>query len=141
MILKAEGRFIEIIILRRSYPESIDFEDGNWLESKIEIDVPGFKGLYGANLRVDDFERFYEDLEKLRTFQSKEIEFVTMEEGVYLKGTLDMTGNIKWYGMAKPSYGNSCLTFVIEMDYSSIDDLLRQTQDVLNNYPVIGKLS
>jgi hypothetical protein len=138
MILKSEGRFIEIIILRRSYPESIDFEDANWLESEIRIDVPGFKGLYGANLRTDDFERFYKDLGKLKTNQSSKIEFETMEEGLYLEGLLDMTGNIKWNGMAKSSWGNSCLTFVIETDYASIDDLLKQVQDILNEYPVLG---
>lgn len=138
MILKAEGRFVEIIILRRSHPESIDFEDGNWLETEIRIDVPGFKGLYGSNLRTDDFARFYADLKKLSTFQSKGIEFSTMEEGIYLKGILNLIGKIQWNGTAKSLYGNSCLTFIIETDYSSIDDLLRQVQDVLNDYPVIG---
>ena len=141
MILKSEGRFIELTILQRSYPESTDFEDGNWLETEIKIDVPGFIGLYGANLRTDDFERFYKDLEKLRINQSSIIEFTTMEEGLYLKGILDMTGNIKWNGMAKSSWGNSCLTFLMETDYASIDDLLKQMQEVLNEYPVIGAMS
>jgi hypothetical protein len=137
MILKSEGRFIEITILRRSYPESMDFEDRNWLESEMKIDVSGFKGLYGANLRTDDFEHFYKELEKLKSNQSKEIEFITMEEGLYLKGLLDMTGNIKWNGIAKPSW-DSCFTFVIETDYASIDNLLKQVSKILNEYPVLG---
>ena len=57
MILKSEGRFIEIIILHRNN-ESIDIEDANWLDAEIKINVPGFKGLYKANLRAEDFERF-----------------------------------------------------------------------------------
>ena len=141
MILKSEGKFIEVTILRRSYPESTDFEDGNWIEAEIKIEVPGFKGLYGANLRTDDFERFYKDLEKLKTNQSSKIEFTTMEEGLYLRGLLDMTGNIKWNGTAKSSWGNNCLTFVLETDYASIDDLLEQTKKVLNEYPVTGSMS
>lgn len=138
MILKSEGRFIEITILGRSYPESTDFEDANWLESEIKIEVPGFKGLYGANLRADDFERFCKDLEKLKTNQSSKVEFATMEGGLYLQGLLGMTGNIKWSGIAKSSWGDSCLTFVIEIDYMSIDELLKQAHEVLNEYPVIG---
>lgn len=69
MILKAEGRFIEIIILQRRHPDSMDFEDGNWLETEIRIDVPGFKGLYGSNLRTDDFDRFYTDQRNLLSNQ------------------------------------------------------------------------
>ena len=138
MILKSEGKFIEVSILRRSRPESTDFEDGNWLESEIKIDVPGFKGLYGANLRSDDFEQFCIDLKKLKSNHAKEIEFTTMEEGLYLKGLLDITGNIKWEGVAKSSWDSSCLTFRIETDYSTVDRLLNQVQEILNKFPVVG---
>ena len=138
MIIKSESSSVEVIVLRRSYPESTDFEDANWLESEIKINVPGFKGLYGTNLRTDDFERFYKDLEKLKTNQSLEVKFTTMEEGLYLQGLLSITGNIKWSGIAKSSWGDSCLTFVIETDYVSIDGLLKQVYKILNEYPVVG---
>lgn len=141
MILKSEGKSLEIEVLRRSRPESTDFEDGNWLESEIKIDLPGFKGLYGANLRSDDFEQFYQDLEELRANQANEIEFTTMEEGIYLKGKLDVSGNIKWEGVAKSSWDSGCLTFRIETDYSSIDSLLSQVQEILNEFPVVGTMS
>jgi hypothetical protein len=140
MILKSEGRFIEVIILRRIYPERTDFEDANWLESEIKIDVPGFKGLYGTNLRTDDFERFYKDLEKLKTGKSSKVEFTTMEEGLHLEGLLDITGNVKWIGTAKSSWGGSCLTFKIETDNASIDNLLKQMLEILNKYPIIGTM-
>lgn len=141
MILKSEGRFVEITILRRSFPEHMNYVDGNWLDAEIKIDVPGFKGLYGANLRTNDFECFFKDLEKLQTNQSSIIEFTTLEDGLYLKGILDITGNIQWYGTAKSSWGNSCLTFLIESDYASIDDLFKQTRELLKEYPVIGTTS
>ena len=48
----------------------------------------GFKGLYDTNLRTDDFTLFAEGLEKLRLGDSKEVEFNTLEEGIYLKGRL-----------------------------------------------------
>jgi hypothetical protein len=140
MIINGNTGKLEITILRRSYPESTDFEDANWLETDIKIDVMGFKGLYGVNLRTDDFERFYKDLEKLIDNQSSIVEFTTMEEGIYLKGILDMTGNIKWNGTAKSSCANSCFTFAIETDYTSIDDLLKQVQKILHEYPVVFQI-
>ena len=79
MILESEGRFVEIIILHRNNLESIDIEDANWLDAEIKINVPGFKGYYNANLRTDDFERFYKDLNKLKTDRFFQIEFTTMD--------------------------------------------------------------
>ena len=139
MILKGEGRFLEIRILRRSHPESLDFEDGNWLETEIRITIPGFNGCFGANLRTDDFSRFNRDLERLKASQANEIEFTTMEEGIYLKGKVEMSGNIQWIGTAKSSYGDSSLMFTIRTDFTSIDGLLYQVQGILKNYPVVGK--
>ena len=136
MILKSEGRFIEIIILHRNN-ESIDIEDANWLDAEIKINVPGFKGLYKANLRAEDFERFYKDLNKLKTGKFFQIELTTMEEGIYLKGSLDLLGTIKWEGIARSYWGNSVLTFEMETDYASIDALIEQTLEILNEYPVV----
>lgn len=95
MILKSEDKIVEIIILQKSYPEAKEFEDVNWLKCEIRIEVPGFKGIYGTDLRIDDFERFYEEIEEVRLLHSKELKLVTMEDGIYLKGTLDIYGHIK----------------------------------------------
>ncbi len=138
MLLQSNGRSINIEIIKRSRPESTDFEDGNWLETNIKIDVPGFNGHYGSNLRTDDFERFTQNLEKLKANEIKEVQFTTMEEGLHLIGVLEVSGNIKWEGTAKSQWGGSCLTFNIETDYSSIDDLLNQLRETLDTYPVIG---
>ena len=136
MILESEGRFVEIIILHRNNLESIDIEDANWLDAEIKINVPGFKGYYNANLRTDDFERFYKDLNKLKIDRFFQIEFTTMEEGIYLKGTQGLLGTIKWEGIARSYWGNSVLTFEIETGFASIDALIEQTLEILNEYPV-----
>lgn len=137
MILKSNGRYLQVTILQRSYAEAVDFEDANWLVAEVKIKVPGFNGLYGTNLRTDDFERFYKSLKRLEIDQSGEIEFTTVEEGIYLKGLLDVTGNIIWEGIAKSSWGESRLTFRIESDYTSVNSLLIQVQEILEEYPVI----
>ena len=141
MILQSESSFVQINVLRRSHPESTDFEDGNWLESEIKINVYGFKALYGANLRADDLQRFYEALEKLSNNLTKEVEFTTMEEGLYLKGQFDITGNIKWEGVANSEPGGNSLTFFIETDNASIGKLAKQVKEISDKYPVLGSIS
>lgn len=139
MILQSQNSFIQINILQRSYLESTDFEDGNWLDSELKISVSGFNALYGANLRTDDFQWFYEALKNLSNNISKEVEFTTMEEGLYLKGKLDITGNIKWEGVAKEPNGNS-LIFFLETDNNSIEKLIKDVKDILDEYPVFGSM-
>lgn len=39
-----------------------------------------------------------------------------MEEGIYLEGTFDASGDIKWIGTAKSSYGN----WYIHLDKSTV---------------------
>ena len=136
MKLQSKNSSIEINILRRSLPESNDFEDGNWLEAEIKINVSGFQALYGTNLRSIDFEQFYLELEKLKNNKTKKIEFTTLEEGLYLKGNLDITGNINWEGVAESEY--NILKFILETDNASIEKLANQVKKILLDYPVVG---
>jgi hypothetical protein len=62
MMLKGESSVIAINILRRSNINTSDYWDANWIEAEIKIQVPGFKAHYGANLRIDDLQRFHESL-------------------------------------------------------------------------------
>lgn len=45
-------------------------------------------------------------------------------------------GILKWEGIARPSYGSSCLTFVIETDFASLENLSVQICDILKEYSV-----
>ena len=127
-----------IDVLNRTNEDKNDYWNSNWLYTEIKIDVLGFKGFYDTNLRTDDFILFVEGLEKLRSGDSKEVEFNTLEEGIYLKGILEMTGNVQWEGVAKPSDGNNVLTFKIETDNASIDKLINEAKIISNEYPLIG---
>ena len=59
-----------------------------------------------------------------------------MEEVIYQKGTQCLLGTIKWEGIARSYWGNSVLTFEIETGFASIDALIEQTLEILNEYPV-----
>lgn len=84
MIIIGDKGKLEIDILRRSNLNTNDYWDGNWLESKIKIDVLGFNAIYKTNLRVEDLQRFHEALVMLQNGKTADAEFTTMEEGLYL---------------------------------------------------------
>ncbi|MDR2385884.1 MAG: hypothetical protein LBD80_09555 [Tannerella sp.] len=139
MILKGDIGKLEIKVLKRSNSETDDYWDGNWLESEIRIDVPGFNTLYGTNLRVDDLQRFYEKLTDLQSRNINEAEFTTMEEGLYLHCELVANGLIECKGKANNDTGNS-LNFRLQTDLASLDIFVNELKMILKSYPLVGSL-
>lgn len=136
MKIKNETSEVQINILRRSNSNTEDYWDGNWLEAEIRIQVRGFSCIYGTNLRADDFEKFYSDILMLNSGNNKEIEFTTMEEGLYLHLTAEPYGRIRCSGKGKDDASNS-LEFNFEIDLMSLDSIIAELKTLLKLYPVI----
>ena len=139
MDLKGNLGELNIRIIKRSNTDSRDYWDANWLEAEIKVNVLGFRALYGANLRIDDLQRFYENLLLFLDYKKNEIEFTTMEEGIYLKFTAEVNGEIKCEGIAKNILGDN-LIFKFDLDYTTMDIFNNQLKFILNSYPLIGSI-
>ena len=137
MILKGDKGEIELHILRRSNPDTEEFWDGNWLESKIIINISGFKINYTTNLRVDDLQRFYEGLIVFQNGKTTEVEFTTMEEGLYLHCHLEINGNVNCKGRASNDTGN-IFDFKLQTELVSIDTFITDLKSILKQYPMVG---
>ena len=136
MIIKGEASEIQINILRRSNPDAKDFWDGNWLDTEIRIHIRQFICLYGANLRVDDFQRFYESLVAFRNTQKPEIEFTTLEEALYLHFVMGDRGLIICKGKGNDNAGIS-IEFNFEIEIMVIEYLIAEVKKILSSYPII----
>jgi len=130
---------LEISVLRRSNSETDDYWDGNWLESQIKIDVQGINTLYGTNLRVDDLQRFYESLKALQNDTTKESEFTTMEEGLYLHFQVESNGSVNCKGKANTDSGDS-LDFKLQTDLATLDRFVVELETTLESYPLVGSI-
>lgn len=135
MIIKGESSEINVSILKRSNSAAEDFWDGNWLDAKIEMHVRGFNCVYGTSLRVDDFERFYEDVLALNSGTKQNAEFMTMEEGFYLHLQVEPNGVVICRGKAKDDLGNS-MEFKFESDLMLIEYLIEEVKMILKAYPL-----
>lgn len=136
MLLKNNSDFLEINILKRDNTDTNDYWDANWLEAKIQIVVQGFTANYETNLRIEDLQRFYEQITKLQENKSQEIEFSTMEEELYLKGKLKSTGILMCDGEANNQTGN-ILRFKLNLDDMSLNNFAQQLRKILQDYPII----
>jgi len=139
MRLNGDTGKLEIKILGRIKPETDDYWDANWLESEIEVDILGFNALYGANLRVDDLQTFYERLTPLQDGSAKKAEFTTMEEGLYLHCEVAPNGQINCKGIARDDTGIS-MDFKLQIDLASLDVFVSELKAVLASYPLVGNL-
>lgn len=138
MELSGTGK-IGITILRRVNSETNDYWDGNWLEVEIRIEVFGIKTIYRANFRVEDLQRFYEDLTLLNETTSKKAEFTTMEEGLYLHINVELNGVVNCIGRADTGNGNR-MDFNVQSDLATLDVFIRELKTTLESYPLVGSL-
>ncbi|MGO3306876.1 MAG: WapI family immunity protein [Sphingobacterium sp.] len=138
MELSGTGK-IEITILRRVNSETNDYWDGNWLEVEIRIEVFGIKTIYRANFRVEDLQRFYEDLTLLNEKNSKKAEFTTMEEGLYLHINVELNGIVNCIGRADTGSGNR-MDFNVQSDLAILDVFIRELKTTLESYPLVGSI-
>lgn len=137
MIFKAESGVIKINIIKRSFPDSDDYWDANWLEAEVEIDIPNFHASYNMNFRVDELQKFNEELINLRSLFVKEASFTTMEEGLRLECKTNSRGHVLCRVKAIDEY-QTCLNFDLETDIPSIAYWIKEVETVLQKYILIG---
>lgn len=135
MKLLGDSGKLEVNILGRDHTDSLDFWDGNWVNSEIKIEVPGFNAFYEANLRLDDISRFYQALIKLKSGTSNEAEFTTLEDGLYFRLAVERNGSINCNGKARNNLG-STLNFILDTDLATLDNFVREIDAILKSYPL-----
>ncbi|MEA1786484.1 hypothetical protein U1E44_10310 [Arenibacter sp. GZD96] len=140
MTIKSDYKHVKVKILKRLYPERYDFEDGNWISAEININLGIIKGLFSVNLRTDDFQIFLKELKDLQLGKLSIAKFDTMEEGIHLKGVLNLNGNIEWDGVIKFGNDNDKLSFKLVSDNMSLDTIVSDIENILKDYPVRGEI-
>jgi hypothetical protein len=136
MILGNNDEYLEIKILKRSYENSDNYWDINWLDAEIHIKVSGFEGLYNAFLRIEDFQSFSADLASLLYDQKAKADFHTFEGSLILVCTLQKNGILNCFGEAKNEIGNR-LMFSLDIEQENIFRCLKQIKVILDTYPVL----
>jgi len=134
MKIESDSGILEVNIVKRYNTECINYWDANWLISEVRIKIQGFEALYQTNLRVDEILAFYNDLLLFQKYQKQNVEFRTMEEGLYFNLVAEINGTISCTGKAKNML-KDYLIFNLDFDYATIDTLLEQLRKILKFYP------
>jgi hypothetical protein len=139
MYIEGESSRMEISLLRRSYPDSTDYWDGNWVSSEINISIPGISVSVPFELRTDELIGFLDSLTKVKNGSGNEFEMRTLEDGLYIKGEVELTGSIIWHCRITYPIGDGAnLNFRFNSDLNQMESLIQQLKKELITYPVIG---
>ena len=136
----SEYEFILIDVTSRSYPDTSDFDDRNWLNTKILVKAGSFSGAINGQIQANELTFFRDELTKLYRSLSGSAKFFTIEEWLLLeiagdgKGHFALTGEI----MDEVGLGN-ILKFKFDFDQTFMPKVLNDLEKVINAFPVLGK--
>ena len=137
--LLGDDTIIELDVLYRNYPDSSDYWDVNWITSKINIKIPGYHVNFDANLRTDELKDFVNEIKLMTKHLKGKATLSNMETFIQIEGEMDKLGKIMWIAeTCYPAGYGAVLKFEFESDQSFLNILIRELEEILTSYPVIG---
>lgn len=133
------SEFVAITVYGLSYPDSSDWEDGNWLDTKVAISAGGFRGKVGGHTRAEEYEKFLEGLVPLYESLKGEAGFATMEEWLTINVKGDGGGHTSVEIEIKdaPGVGNT-LTCRLTLDQTYLRDTIADLRVIVEQFPERG---
>ena len=131
-----EGVLIQVV--RRLFPDSMDWEDGNWLDSPIDIHLGRFRGSLPAQLRVDELQAFRVGLESVSQTLTGEATLESMDGWLKLSMKCEPTGGLAVAGIANdsPGIGNKLRFTIGGMDQSFLPEIIDRLRSIEDAFPL-----
>lgn len=126
---------------RRLYPFCTDYDDGNWIETRIEITAGGFRGTIKASLRAEEFQSFRNELALLNSSAATtRAEFSSIEEWLNVRIEREGIGNYiaRCAAIDQPNTGNE-LKFSVAFNHTEMPAILRSLDKIVEEFPVLGE--
>ncbi len=133
--------FICVEVLGRSYPNALDYWDGNWLEAHLSAEIPGFKVNCPLSIRTDELHSFLTELRSLYSILQGKAQFRTMEEGLQINLEAGKGGHIELKAKIQFPIGTGAiLELGFEIDQTYLPSILNQVEIVISCFPIVGQL-
>ncbi len=138
--IRGAGAFVRLDFQHRAYPEKQDHWDGNWVVTRIQAEVPGFRADFTDQVHLGDVVRFYEEVLKMHVTLSGQATLAMMEEFLSVTGELDPRGALRWSArLARSFRSGTHLHLAWEADQSYLPELIRQLEEALIAFQVRGR--
>lgn len=130
---------IEVDIMSRSHPDCHDFWDGNWVTSDIKITIPGYIASFIAYLRTDELQDFLNEIKDMNTKLRGKAILKNLDSYLHFEAKMNRFGKINWsIETTFPNGDGAVLTFQFSSDQSHLPLLIKEIEQILIAFPVIG---
>ena len=130
---------VALEVTRRTHPNSDDYYDGNWLSTDITVKVGAWRGKYDGSLTVPAFVGFRDQLSELYEKLSGKAIFSCLEPWIEIEIEGDGKGGMILSGLATDQLGSGNeLKFSFELDQTFLPDIIKQLNELIEAYPVVG---
>lgn len=139
-LLGNEYERVEIEVISRRYPDTTNYWDINWIDSKINVDIPGYVVEFHASLRTDELSDFLNELQLLNKNLKGNATLNNLDKYIHFECEMDRLGKMKWSGeTCYPAGFGAVLNFEFNSDQSYLERLIKELEAVLSVFPIIGK--
>jgi hypothetical protein len=135
-----EDTKIEIEVICRSHPNCTDYWDGNWITSTINIEIPGYKAQFNADLRTDELRDFANELKLMDKKLKGKASLFNLDGYLELECEINKKGVIYWtVETCYPAGIGAVLKFDFGSDQSYLKGIVKEIESILSVFPVLGK--
>ena len=140
LIGDAGAQHVLIRPLLRSHPGLFDSADGNWIDCELEVVAGGFRALFPAHLRSEEFQSFLEEVQDLHRTLDGAARFTTLEGQIALSITGDGKGGVHVSGEAIDDAGSgNRLQLKFDIDQTYLPPICASLEHLLAAFPVVGR--
>lgn len=133
---------IEIEVLERCFPEAIRSWEGDWVKTAIRVQIPGFSADFHADLRTDEFREFRNQLVSMNKNLEGTATLISIENVIRANAMMNPQGGIFWTVTIRyPVSSGAVLDFEFGSDQSYLDQLIKELEEVLVEFPVLERQS
>jgi hypothetical protein len=132
-----ETEAVVLEVRGRERPSSNYSDDGNWLVTRIDVQVGAFSAAIATSLRADELARLRADLEQLHAAIEGEAAFHAMEGSLELDLRGDGLGHINVIGCLRDRR-DTALHFSLDVDRTYLPPMVEALRDVEGSWPAVG---
>jgi hypothetical protein len=128
-----DGDELHLAVLGRTYPESTDYWDGNWLNVRFEIQTRRWSTRWSILLRAEELARFRDRVVDLHRTLKGDATFETLERWLTLTLRVDSVGHLEVRGeLRDTSRATSQLQFsLLGLDQTYLPQVCSQLDDIV----------
>ncbi|MFJ7667073.1 hypothetical protein ACIQXI_08185 [Lysinibacillus sp. NPDC097195] len=138
-LIGEDNESVEIEVLTRSYPESTDYWDVNWVVSTINVNIPGYVVKFNADIRTDELQDFLDELNSIKSNLRGKAILKNLDNYINIECVINDKGHLFWtVRTCYPAGYGAVLHVDFKSDQSYLQKLTKELRDILTVFPVIG---